>query len=92
MSPTSSGVFRPRRTAWASMSISSSRDRHGGRVAEHRHRAGVADQDHVHAGLLGHLCARVVVGGDHHDRLAERLLLGERGEADGGTLGGTVTH
>ena len=30
--------------------------------------------------VLGHLRARVVVGGDHHDRLAERLLLGQRRE------------
>ena len=53
------------------------RDRHGRGVAEHGHRAGVADEHDVDAGLLGDLGRRVVVGGDHHDRLAEALLLGE---------------
>ena len=54
-------------------------DRHRDRrrVAEHRHRAGVADEHDVDAGLLGHLRRRVVVGRDHHDRLAEALLLGQ---------------
>jgi hypothetical protein len=64
------------------------RDRHGARVAEYGHRAGVAHEHHVDAGGLGHLRAGVVVGRDHHDRLAERLLLDELGQRDGGPLGG----
>ena len=62
------------------------RDRHGAGVAEHGHGGGVADQHDVDAGLLGDLGARVVVGGDHRDRLAERLLLGERRQRHGRPL------
>ena len=50
------------------------------RVAEHVVGRGVADEDDVDAGLLDHERARVVVGGDHHDRLAQRPHLGELGE------------
>src|SRR5215211_5823259 len=53
---------------------------HGAGVAEHGHGRRVANEDDVYTGRLGHLGARVVVGGDHHDRLAERLLLGQLGE------------
>ncbi len=54
--------------------------RHGVGVAEHVVGRGVADQHDVDAGLLDHERARVVVGGDHHDRLAQRPHLGELGE------------
>ena len=52
------------------------RHRHRVGVAEHRVGRRVADQHDVDAGLLDHHRARVVVGGDHHDRLAERAHLG----------------
>jgi hypothetical protein len=63
------------------------RDRDGGGVAEHRHGAGVADQDEVDAGRLGGLSAGVVVGGHHHDRLAEALGLGQLRERDRQAVG-----
>ena len=50
-------------------------DRGGRVVAEDDHRGGVADQDDVDAGLLGDLGRGIVVGGDHHDRLAVALHL-----------------
>ena len=53
-------------------------DRRGGVVAEHGGRGGVADQHEVDAGRLGGAGARVVVRGDHHDRFAEPLLLGQQ--------------
>ena len=49
--------------------------RGGGRVAEHGHRRGVADQDQIHPGLLGDFGRREVVGRDHHDRLGVELHL-----------------
>ena len=52
-------------------------DRHRRGVAEHGHGAAVADEHEVDAGRLGGPRAREVVGGDHHDRLAEALLLGQ---------------
>ena len=53
-------------------------DRGGGVVAEHGRGGRVADEHEVDAGRLGGAGARVVVGGDHHDRFAEPLLLGEQ--------------
>ena len=58
------------------------RHRHGVLVAEHVVGGAVAYEHDVGAGLLDHQRARVVVGGDHHDRLAERAHLGELGERD----------
>ena len=55
-------------------------DADGARIAEHGHRARVADQDEVDAGRLGGARAREVVGGDHDDRLAEALLLEQPGQ------------
>ena len=52
-------------------------DRRRGLVPEHHHRGGVAHQHDVHARFLGHLRGGEVVGGDHHDRLALVLHLGE---------------
>jgi hypothetical protein len=49
-------------------------DRRGCVVAEHGRGRGVAHQDEVHAGRLGGAGAGVVVGGDHHDRIAQALL------------------
>ena len=60
--------------------------RHGVRVAEHVVGGAVADQDDVDAGGLDGLGARVVVGGDHDDRLAQRAHLGELGERDRGAV------
>ena len=57
-------------------------DRHGVRVAEHVVGGRVADQHDVDAGLLDDHRARVVVGGDHHDRLAERAHLVQLAERD----------
>ena len=59
----------------ASTSMSSSSTGVVSVVAEHGRRGGVADEHQVDAGRLGGASARVVVGGDHHDRLAEALLL-----------------
>src|SRR5205085_11064922 len=64
------------------------RARQRARVAEDRHRAGIADENDVDAGGLRHLRARVVVRRDHHDRLAERLLLRELRERYRRALGG----
>ena len=64
------------------------RHRHRARVAEDGHGRGVSDQHQVHAGLLGDLGARVVVGGDHRDRLAQGLLFGELGQGHGAPLAG----
>ena len=52
-------------------------ERHGRRrvVAEHGGRGRVADEHEVDARRLGRARARVVIGGDHHDRVAEPLLL-----------------
>ena len=58
------------------------RDRDGVGVAEHVVGGAVADEHDVDAGRLGDLRARVVVGGDHHDRLAQRTHLAELGERD----------
>ena len=55
MSPTSSGVRSPRRTAARQHHHLVHPDRDGRVVAEHDHRRGVADQDDVDAGLLGDL-------------------------------------
>ena len=57
------------------------RDGLGSGVAEHDHCRRVADQDDVGTGLLGHLCRGVVVGGDHRDRFARRLHLGQPRQA-----------
>ena len=46
------------------------RDGLGARVAEDYHRRGIAHQDDVDAGLLGGPRRGIVIGGDHHDRLA----------------------
>jgi hypothetical protein len=56
------------------------RDRHGRRVAEHGHRPRVTDQHDIDAGFLRDLRGGVVVGGDHYDRLAEALLIGQPGQ------------
>ena len=56
------------------------RGRHGRVVAEHGHRRRVAHEDDVDAGLVGQPAARGVVGGDHHDRVAARLHLGQLGQ------------
>ncbi len=58
------------------------RDRLGAGVAEHDHRRRVADEDDVDAGLLGDLGRGVVVGGDHRDRFAGRLHLGQARQGD----------
>ena len=87
-SPTSSGVDEPTPDGGGEHEQLVERHRNRGGVAEHRHGAGVAHEHHVHAGLLGDLGARVVVCGDHGDRLAEGLLAGERGERDRLALGG----
>ena len=55
-------------------------DRHRVRVAEHVVGGRVAHEDDVDARLLGDERARVVVGGDHHDRLAQGPHLRELGE------------
>ena len=68
------------------------RDRLGAGIAEHDHRRRVADQDEVDAGLLGDPRRGVVVGGDHHDRFAGRLHLGQarQGHRRRSTGGGAV--
>jgi hypothetical protein len=56
--------------------------RHGhGRslVAEHDHGGGVADEDHLDAGVFGEARAGRVVGGDHDDGVAALLHRGELG-------------
>jgi hypothetical protein len=58
------------------------RDRGCRRVAEDRHRGGVAGEHQIHARLLGYLCRGKVVGGDHHDRLALPLLLRQQRQGD----------
>ena len=58
-------------------------DGHGRVVAEDGHRGGVADEDHVDPGLLDDLRGGVVVGRDHHDRLAGLLHLAELGSVTG---------
>ena len=66
--------------------------RHGGRVVDHvvecdlvgrfvtedhvGHR--IADQDHVDAGRVGHLCARIVVGRDHRQPIAALARFDDR--------------
>src|SRR3954454_23049367 len=55
-------------------------DRRRRGVAEDCRRGAVADQHEVDGGRPGGPRTRVVVGGDHHDRLAEALLLEEPGE------------
>ncbi len=42
-------------------------------VAEHDHREGVADEDHVDPGAVHHPGARRVVRGDHHQRASRTL-------------------
>ena len=70
------------------------RDRHGGGVAKHGHGRGVADEDYIHASFGSGLTTRCVVGGDHDDRHARRLLRDEIGQGDlagsGGRGGGTA--
>jgi hypothetical protein len=56
------------------------RHRNGRLVPEHGHRAGVADEHDIDAGRLGDLSGRIVVGGHHHDRLPESLLLDQPGK------------
>jgi hypothetical protein len=57
------------------------RDR--GVVAEDDLGTGVADEHDVGAGGVDDLAAREVVGGDHHDRLAQALLLGQAWQGHG---------
>ena len=59
------------------------RDRHRVAVAEDVVGGGVADQHDVDARVLDDQGARMVVGGDHDDRLAEGALLGELEQGDG---------
>ncbi len=75
MSPISSGVRRPRRAARASTSMSLELDGRRRVVAEHGRGGRVADEHQVDTRRLGGAGGRVVVGGDHHDRFAEALLL-----------------
>ena len=77
MSPISSGRCRPAPDGARHHQHLVHADRRGGVVTEDDHRGRVADQDDVDARLLGDLGGRVVVGGDHHDRLAGPLHLGE---------------
>ena len=63
------------------------RDRLGAGIAEHDHRRRVADQDDVDAGLLGDLGRGVVVGGDHRDRFALGLHLGQARQAHRRAIG-----
>ena len=58
------------------------RDRHRVAVAEDVVGGGVADEDDVDARVLDDRGARVVVRGDHDDRLAQGALLGELEERD----------
>ena len=58
------------------------RRRHGRGVAEHGHRRRVADEDDVHAGLVGQAAARRVVRRDHDDPLAALLHLHELGQRE----------
>ena len=70
------------------------RHRDGVAVAEHVVGRAVADEDDVDAGRLGDAGARVVVRGDHDDRLAERAHLAQLGERDRparGVVGVVVT-
>src|SRR5215208_1450664 len=66
------------------------RDRHRVGVAEHVVGRGVADQHHVDLGRLDGERARVVVGRDHDDGLAQRPLLRELHERDGWAGGARV--
>lgn len=68
------------------------RDGHRAVVAEHRHRGGVADEHHVDARGLGDLRTGMVVGGDHDDRFAGRLLRGEVAEREATGGGGVRAH
>jgi hypothetical protein len=58
------------------------RDRDRVAVAEHVVGGRIADEHDVDAGVLDDQGARVVVGGDHDDRLAQRALLGELEQGD----------
>ena len=64
------------------------RDRDGVAVAEDVVGGGVADQHDVDPGVLDDRGGRVVVRGDHDDRLAQRALLGELEEGDRGAAHG----
>ena len=76
MSPIISGVVSPRRTAWASMSSSSSVtgtvDGYPSTVIAPESPTSTTSTPASSATWRG----RKVVGRDHHDRLTERLLLG----------------
>src|SRR5439155_16265334 len=51
-------------------------------VAEDRHRGRVADEDDVDSSLVREATTGRVVGGDHRDRLAPPLHLGQLGERE----------
>ena len=51
------------------------RHRQGRRVAEHDHRCRVADEDHLDARLVGDASGGSVVGGDHHDPVADAVFI-----------------
>ena len=74
MSPTISGVSRPRRTALASIAISSIATGWS-RVAEHGHRRRCRRPGRCRRRPPRRSARREVVGGDHHDRLAGGLHL-----------------
>ena len=61
-------------------------DRGGRVVAEDDHRGRVSDQDDVDARLVDDLRRGIVVGGDHHDRLAVALHLGEPRQGHRGSI------
>ena len=73
--------------------------RRGGVVAEHRRRRGVAHEHQVDARRLRRAGAGVVIGGDHHDRFAQALLLQQQRQCHrqpagvgGGLDGGPAGH
>jgi len=53
------------------------RDRQGGGVAQHHHRQGVADEDHIRTGLLHQGRRERIPGGEHGDR-PPLLLVAEK--------------
>ncbi len=54
------------------------RHRHGGIIAQHHHAQRITDQDRVQSRPIRSQRAGIVVGGDHGDWLAPRLLLLKR--------------
>jgi hypothetical protein len=55
-------------------------DRRGVGIAEHVVRRRIAGEHDVDARRIGQACARIVVGGDHHDLVAALLHLCEIGD------------